>query len=340
MPQKPDTVIKELKTNKFATIYVLQGDETYYIDKISDLIEDKALPPIERGFNQTVFYGKDVNMNGILSNARRFPMMAERQVVIVKEAQEIQDWKGNSAKEMLLSYCQKPLPSTILVMNFKNHRLDARTKLAKELEKLAVFVDSKKIYDDKLPDWIMSYVKEQHLSITSRAAILLSEYIGNDLNRIANEIDKLLINLPAKTEINEEIIAKYVGISKEYSTFELQNAIGQKDVSLANKIVHYFSLNTKDNPVIPIIALLFGFFAKLLLIHHATDKSKQNLASLLGVNPFFMDGYLQASRNYPLFKVIRIIEDLRTADLQSKGISSTIFDSEILKELVFKILHR
>lgn len=339
MPQKPETVLKELKAKKFAPIYFLQGEEPFYIDQISDFIEINALNETERGFNQTIMYGKDINMLTILNNAKRFPMMAQRQVVIVKEAQEMNDWNNEKAKELFMAYCEKPLQSTVLVVCYKHKKIDSRTKLAKALDSKTTFIETKKMYDNQLPDWVSDWVAQRNFKINAKATIMISEYIGNDLNRIANEIDKLLINLKEGTEINEDIVTKYVGISKEFNTFELQEAIAKKNNYKANQIVHYFVANLKANPIIPVIALLFGFFTKILLVHKSPDKSKSGLASLLGVNPFFVDNYLQASNHYPLAKVIRIIEYLRQADLQSKGIDSTLSEGDILKELVFKILH-
>jgi DNA polymerase-3 subunit delta len=266
-------------------------------------------------------------------------MMAERQLVMVKEAQEITDLGQEKSRAALLQYVQKPLLSTILVFAHKNKKLDSRTNVGKELDKKDYLIESKKMYDNQLPKWISEVVKEKGHTIGDKAAIVLSEYIGNDLNRINNELDKLLINFQNKVEINEDIIAKYVGISKEYNTFELQSAIAIKNILKANRIINYFEANPKNNPLIPIIALLFGYFSKLMLIHQSKDKSKGVIASILKLNPFFVDEYLTAAKNYPIDKVVRVIAYLRTADLQSKGVGSTAEDGQILRELIFKILH-
>jgi DNA polymerase-3 subunit delta len=334
-----DSVLKDLKSNKYAPVYFLQGDEPYYIDLIAEYIENHALSPEEKGFNQTVVYGKDVNVVGILNTARRFPVMAQRQVVIVKEAQEIQDLGQEKARTMLQNYCLKPVPSTILVFCHKYKKLDGRSKLAQTIAKESVFIETKKLYDNQIPNWISNYFQEKGFKITEKAVILLAEFIGNDLSRMANEIDKLLINFTEKVQINEEVISKYVGISKEYNTFELQDALAKKDVVKANRIVNYFALNPKNNPIIPIIALLYSYFTKVMMVHHSEDKSKQGIAKTLGVNPFFVDDYLTASKNYSVPKLIKVIEFLREADLHSKGINSNIEDGQILKELVFKVLH-
>jgi DNA polymerase-3 subunit delta len=334
-----DSVIKDLKANKYAPVYFLQGEEPYYINLIAEYIENHALTETERGFNQTVVYGKDVNIVTILNTARRFPVMAQRQVVIIKEAQEIQDLGQEKARNMLLNYCLKPVPSTILVFCHKYKKLDGRSKLAQTLAKESVFIETKKLYDNQVPQWVNAYFQDKGFKITDKAVILLSEYIGNDLGRMANEIDKLLINFTEKVSINEDIISKYVGISKEYNTFELQDALAKKDILKANKIVNYFTSNPKNNPIIPMIALLYSYFTKVMMVHLSEDKSKQGIAKTLGVNPFFVDDYLTASKNYPLPKLFNVVSNLREADLHSKGIKSNIEEGQILKELVFKILH-
>ncbi len=340
MPLNAADVLRELKSKpQYNAIYFLHGEEPYYIDKIAAFIEENAIPPHEKGFNQSIVYGKDVSMNVILGSAKRFPMMAQRQLVMVKEAQDISDFGQDKAKEMLQAYLEKPLPSTILVFAYKNKKLNGNTKLYKDLDKKQLLIEAKPLYDNQLPKWITDVVKEKGHSIGEKASVLLAEYIGNDLNRINNELDKMLINFTTKTEITEEHIAKYVGVSKEYNTFELQKALGLKDILKSNKIVNYFEANPKNNPLIPIIALLFGYFSKLLLVHQAKDKSKGNLAAVLKVNPFFVDDYLVATRNYPLEKIIKIIGFLREADLRSKGVDSNAEDGQILRELVFKILH-
>jgi DNA polymerase III subunit delta len=340
MPATAEAVLKDLKAGKYAPLYFLQGDEPYYIDLISDWIEAKALTEAERGFNQTVLYGKEANLSTVLNAARQFPTMAQRRVVIVKEAQEMSDWNGEKGKETLAKYVARPVPSTVLVFNYKYKKLDARTSLAKTLDKSAVLVETKKMYDNQLPGWVKSLFKDRGHDLTDKAVAMLCESIGNDLSRMANEADKLLINFPAKgAPINEDVIATYVGISKEYNTFELQSALAKKDVLRANKIVNYFAANPKSNPVIPVIALLFGYFAKLLLIHGSNDRSKPAVAQLIGVNPFFVDEYLLAIRHYPVHQVVNVIGYLRQADMYAKGIGGDLEDGEILKELVFKVLH-
>ncbi len=339
MPISTDAILKDLKAKKYQPIYFLHGEEPYYIDRICDFLETKVIPEPDKAFNQTVVYGKDMSMSAVLGAAKRFPMMADRQLVMVKEAQEIGDLGQEKSRALLLQYVQKPLPSTILVFAHKNKKLDSRTNVGKELDKKDYLIESKKMYDNQLPKWIGELVKEKGHTIGDKVAIILSEYIGNDLNRINNEVDKLLINFQTKVDITEDIIAKYIGISKEYNTFELQSAIAIKNGLKANKIINYFEANPKNNPLIPIIALLFGYFCKLILIHQTKDKSKTSIASVLKLNPFFVDEYLTASKNYPIDKVVKVISYLRIADLQSKGVGSTADDGQILRELVFKILH-
>jgi DNA polymerase III subunit delta len=340
MPLTPETVLQDLKNNKYAPVYFLHGDEPYYIDLITGYIEKNALDESARGFNQMVIYGQDANLNTILANAKRFPMMSDRQVVIVKEAQEISDLGKEEPTKFLEAYLKNPLTSTILVFAHKHKKLGGKKSFLDVVDKFSVNVESKKFYDNKLPDWITNYVSSKGHSIQPRASVLLSENIGNNLERLANEIDKLVINFSSKTEITTELIHKYVGISKEYNVFELQKALQKRDVLKANQIVFYFEANTKANPVIPIIASLFTFFTKLLIVHREANKSDANIASVLKVNPYFAKDYLEASRNYSLPKVIQIIQFVHTADLQSKGIEGgSISEGEILKELVFKILH-
>jgi len=337
----PDKVLKDLKEGKYAPVYFLQGEEPYYIDLISGYIENHCLPESERGFNQTLLYGKDTNVSSILQNARKYPMFSERQVVVIKEAQEVSDLVKDSTEKLLMAYLENPLPTTILVFCYKYKKLDARKKITKHFIKYGVFVESNKIYDNKVPDWITAYFKERNVKIDAKATILLAESIGTDLSRIANEVDKLLINIKdPSTVINEEMIEKYVGVSKEYNVFELQKAIGVRDILKANKIINYFEANAKANPIIPIISNLFAYYVKLLMIHAATDKSEANLARVVGVHPFFVKEYMNASKLYDINKCAFCISSIREADKMVKGYNAPgISDGYILKELLFKLLH-
>ena len=333
-------ILKNLRAGQYAPIYFLQGEEPYYVDLISDYIEKNALEESAKGFNQIILYGKDIRISDVLNNAKRFPMMSDRQVVIVKEAQNIMDIGKEAGDKLLMHYLENPLPSTILLICYKHKKLDRRKALYKSLEKHAVLLTSNKLYDNQLPEWIRDYFSQKEFKITDKSVFMLAEFIGNNLERLSNEIDKMLINFKDKVEITDHIIQKYIGISKEYNAFELQKAVALKELVKANKIINYFDANPKNNPVIPIISLLYSFFSKLLIVHGTSDKSDNNLASVLKVNRFFIRDYTTAARNYPSQKVVDVIHNLRHADLQSKGVNAAnLPDGQILKELIFKIMH-
>jgi DNA polymerase-3 subunit delta len=340
MASTPDSVLKDLKANKYAPVYFLQGEEPYYIDLISDLIEKNCIQEHEKSFNQTVLYGKETNVNTVLQNAKKFPMMAERQVVIVKEAQELPDLNKEAGEKFLNAYIQNPLPSTVLVFCHKYKTLDGRKSLSKNVDKFCVLVTTKKIYDNQLPEWIAKIFAEKGAKINNKASQLLIENIGNDLSRMANEIEKLLINLKDKKEVDEGMVEKYVGISKEYNIFELQKAFTNRDAVKANRIINYFEANPKNNNIIPSLAALFGYFSKILLVHGLDDKSDGSVAKALGVNPYFAKDYQAAARSFPVQKAISVINYLHEADLRSKGVvGNSMEPGQIMKELVFKILH-
>lgn len=340
MSLHPDQVLNDLKTGKYEPVYFLQGEEPFYIDQITDYIEANCLQEAEKGFNQTIMYGKDATMSQVITNARRFPMMAERQVVIVKEAKDIQDIGKEEGQKLLMDYLDNPVPSTVLVFAHKHKKVDGRKPLSKALAKKALLLNTAKLRDYELPKWIESYVKSRGLAINYPSVQLLAEYIGTNLERLSNEISKVAINLKAGEEINESLIQKYVGINKDYNVFELQKAISGRDIVKANKIVNYFSANIRANSIIPMIALLYSYYTKLLLVHSAKDKSDAGLSRVLKVPPFVVKEYKMASANYALTKVIQNIGHLREADLRSKGVNSgAIAEEEILKELVFKLMH-
>lgn len=340
MALSPDVVLKDLKAKKFAPIYFLQGDEPYFIDLITDFIEKNAIPEFERGFNQLVLYGKDSPISTILNNARKFPMMAERQLVIVKEAQSIPDLGKEEAQKLLVSYLTNPLPSTILVFAYKHKKLDGRSSLKKELEKKSVFVESEKIKDWNLTQWVDGYFKGLGHQIEPKACQLLADSIGNNLEVLTNEVGKMLINFPEPTKFSTEHISKFIGINKDYNNFELSKAIGFKDVIKANQIIHYFIQNPKAHPVIPIFTLLYNYFTKVALLHRLGPLPENQLASAIGVNPYGLKEYITASKNYKLGKVIDVFGYIKEADLRFKGVDSgSIDEGEILRELVYKILH-
>ena len=330
----------DLKAGKFAPVYFLQGEETFYIDLISGYIEAYALSESEKGFNQVMLYGKDVTMAAVLTNARRYPMMAERQVVIVKEAQDIQDLNKEIGAKLLLDYLTQQVPSTILVFCHKHKSLDKRRDLGKKIDKYVVMLNTKKMYENQLPDFVYEYMHEKKVVADDRAVQVLCEYVGNDLHRLANEIDKLTISLPAGGSISVDQVMNQVGVSKEYNIFELQKAILQRDSFLANKIVNYFESNTKKNPMIPVVAFLYSFFSKLLMATQVTDKSEKGLASELKVSPYAVRDYNLALRQYSLIKIIDNIAALKDADLKLKGVNTGSADEgQIFKELVWRIMN-
>ena len=333
-------ILSELKSRKYAPVYFLQGEETYYIDLISDYIEQNVLTESEKGFNQVILYGKDVAMAAVLTNARRFPMMAERQVVIVKEAQEIQDLNKDAGSKLLLDYLSRQVPSTVLVFCHKHKNLDKRRELGKKIDKLAVTLTTKKSYDNQLPDFVAEYVSEKKISIEDRAILALCEFVGNDLHRLANEIDKLIISLPEGESITQAHVINQVGVSKEYNIFELQRAILAKDSLLANKIVNYFESNTRKNPIMPVVAFLYSFFSKLLAASQASDKSDKGLVSELKMSPYAARDYTLALRQYPQQKIMDNISSLREADLKLKGVNTGSADEgQIFRELIWRLMN-
>ncbi|TAF33503.1 MAG: DNA polymerase III subunit delta [Cytophagales bacterium] len=339
-----DTVLQQLKKGDVSPFYFLCGEEAFDIDRVSDFIEQNLLKSEEKSFDQAVFYGKDIRLDDVLEAVRRFPVVAKRQVVIIKEAQEIADLSTEKGKQRLSKYSEKPVPSTVLVMAYKHKKIDANTKFAKELDRNAVFINTKKLYDNQVPAWINDYLQKRQCTATPQAVALLADSIGNDLSRIANEIDKMLLNFTPPLKIDEAAVTKYVGINREYNVFELQKAIAQRNTTLSFKIIDFFGGNPKTYPVIPTIALLFNYFTKVLSINQlmATGKGEmpqKEWARVLGVNPYFVDDYLKAARNYPLIKTIRIIRHIRDADLESKGLSGAVSDYHVLQNLVIKIFN-
>lgn len=329
------SIIQELQQKQYKPIYFLQGEEAYFIDKITDFIENNVLEEHERDFNQTIFYGKDSTPDDILATAKRYPMMSEKQVVVVKEAQHLK-----SQLDAFKDYLNNPLDTTLLVFNYKYGKLDGRKEISKLFAKHCLFT-SDKIKDYRVPDWIMTYVKSKGMMIDQRSAVMLSEYLGSDLSKVAGEIDKLAIIVEKGAAITPEVIQRNIGISKEYNIFELQNALLQRDVFKANVIIKYFASNPKNHPLVLIIPQLFSLFQKLMKLHFAQNKGNdQALAREIGVHPFFLKEYRAASQFYNPKRLARIIELTREADLKSKGVGAVNLDSgEILKQLIYQILH-
>ncbi|MGY8939568.1 MAG: DNA polymerase III subunit delta [Flavobacteriales bacterium] len=327
-------IVADIKNGNIKPIYFLMGEEPYYIDKISDYIEAHVLADSEKGFNQQVMYGRDVTIEDIVGAAKRYPMMAERQVLIIKEAQDL-----SRNIEKLLSYAENPQPTTVLVLNYKYKKLDKRKKLHKVIAKTGCIFESKKLYENQVSDWIRKVLSENNYKIEPKASLMLVEFLGTDLSKISNELAKLKLVLPQGTIISDTHIEENIGISKDFNNFELRKAVGEKQIVKANRIIKYFGENPKNNPLIMTISLLNGYFTQLLLFHGLKDKSKSAVARNLGVNPYFVDEYFVAARNYPMRKVAQVIAFLRDADIKSKGVGANQTNEDILKELLFKILH-
>jgi DNA polymerase III subunit delta len=330
-----DQIISDIRDRKFYPLYLLMGEEPYFIDQISDLIQSSVLDEGQKAFNLSILYGKDLEGAQIDNAARRFPMGAEYNVIIVKEAQMVQKIDN------LQYFAANPLKSTILVLCYKYESLDKRKKLFKSIEQNGAILSTKKIYEDQVPRWIESYLKKKNYHIEPGAAMILTEYMGNDLSRIAGEIDKLLITLPAgQMKITPQHIEENSGINKDFNSFELVKALSRKNILKANRIVNYLGENQKNNHISMTISTLFYYFAKLLAYHFIDDKSPRNISSSLGINSYFVTDYQVGSQHYSRKKVIQIISLLREFDLKSKGYGDvTTNEGELLKELVFKILH-
>ncbi len=331
-----EQIMAALQRKEYKPVYMLTGDEPYYIDKIADYIEKNVLTEDEKAFNQMVVYGKDTDLRDIIIAAKRFPMMADHQVIIVKEAQSIKNYDD------LVFYLKQPQPSTILVFCHKYDKLDGHKKSTLAIAEKGILFESKKLYDNQVAGWIEAYGKSKNVSIDAKTANILADFLGNDLSRIVHEIDKLLILLTDSDNkrITPELVEQNIGISKDYNNFELLKALGDRNILKANRIIDYFGKNPKNNPLIVTISVVFNFFANLLLYHSLKDKSQMNVAAELKINPYFVRDYQQAARNYNTGKTLQIIGDLRRADAQSKGFGNvSANDAEILKELVFRILH-
>ncbi len=334
---KFEEIIERIRKGVFVPIYFLYGDEPYFIDKISETIQKHALKDEERGFNETILYGKDTDVVNLIHASRRYPMGAPRQLIVLREAQHL------DKMEMLENYINTPLISTILVISYKYKTLDKRTKIYQALnnQKNALLFESKKLYDNQLGTWTTGYLKEKGLTIEPKALVLLTEFLGNDLEKVVLSIDKLVVAMgTGQTLITVDHVVKNIGISKEYNPFELQTALATKDVIKANQIVKAFSSNPKDYPLPVITTVLFGYFSKLLIYHYLADKSKGAVASALKINPFFVNQYQEGARRFSGVKTAQVISLLREYDMKGKGFgNSSATSGDLLKELVYKILH-
>ncbi|MCP4976387.1 MAG: DNA polymerase III subunit delta [Maribacter sp.] len=326
-------IVTDIRNGNIKPIYFLFGEEPYYIDKISQFIEKNVLSEEEKGFNQMVLYGKEIGIDEIVGNAKRYPMMAKRQVVIVKEAQEL-----SRTIERLVDYVENPQSTTVLVLCYKYKKLDKRKKLYKSIGKHGVLFESKKLYENQVSEWLRKVLHGKGYSISHKAAILLVEYLGTDLSRISKELEKLTLVLPKESQITPADIEEHIGISKDYNNFELKKAIGERNVLKATRIINYFAQNPKDNPFVLTVTLLHNFFSQLLQYHGLNDHSPKNVASALRINPYFVGEYQTAARHYPMKKVSSIISHLREMDLKGKGVGAiAIPQADLLKELMAKI---
>lgn len=331
-----EEICREIRQRKFYPVYFLMGDEAFFMDRITELIVENALQEAERDFNQLVFYGADTDTATIINAARRFPMMSKYQLVVVREAQLLRNI------EELAFYVKKPLESTILVINHKYKTLDRRKQLASAVEKAGILFESKKVPDYKLPAFITSFLQQSGIGIEPKAAQMLSDFLGNDLNKLAKELEKLSLVMPAGSKrITPELVEQNIGISKEYNNFELIKAIAAKDILKANRIVWHFGKNPKSNPLQVTLPVIFNYFANLLICYYTRDKSDPSLMQALGLKGAFqLKDYQTGIRNYSAMKVFNLIGDIRTCDAASKGVNNaSASDGELLKELLYKILH-
>ena len=328
-------IINDIKAGNIKPIYFLMGEEPYYIDRITEYLEDNLLTEEEKGFNQMVLYGRDTTIEDVVSNAKRYPMMADRQVVIVKEAQDLA-----KTIDKLESYAENPQPSTVLVLAYKYKTLDKRKKITKTLNKHGLVYESKKMYENQVGQWINRVLKGRGFTIEPKANAMLVEFLGNDLSRIANELTKLEIILPKGSDITPNHIEENIGFSKDFNVFEFRKAIGEKNQLKAYQIANYFSQNPKDNPLVMTNGLVFSFFSGLLQYHGLKDKSPSNVAKILKVNPYFVNDYIGAAKNYPMRKVSGIVATLRDIDVKSKGVgAANLSDSDLYKEMLISIFN-
>jgi DNA polymerase-3 subunit delta len=328
-------IVNDIKAGAIRPIYFLMGEEPYYIDRLSDYIEQNILSEEEKGFNQTVFYGRDVSIDDIISTCKRYPMMAERQVVIVKEAQDL-----SKTIDKLESYAENPTPTTVLVLCYKYKTLDKRKKVTKQLEKNGLVYESKKLYENQVGQWITRVLQGKGFTIEPKANAMLVEFLGTDLSKINNELEKLQIILPKGSAIMARQIEENIGFSKDYNVFELRKAIGERNQFKSYQIAQYFADNPKDNPMVMTTGMIFSFFVNVLQYHGLKDKSPKNVASVLKVNPYFLKDYDVALKNYPMKKVSQIVAALRDVDLKSKGVgASNMGHGDLLKEMLVKVFN-
>jgi DNA polymerase-3 subunit delta len=328
-----NAIISDWRKHQYKPIYWLEGEEEYFIDKVMDFAESQILNESETGFNLTVFYGKDADWANIINACRRYPMLSDKQVVLLKEAQQMRDL------DKLEAYIENPLHSTIFVVSYKEKKVDGRTRLAKLLKEKGVVLSTKKLYDNQLPEWTDELIQSKGHTISGKALILLVDHIGNDLSRIENEVDKILINLGDRKNINEDDVEKYVGVSKDFNVFELQAALASKNLPRSIQIIQYFEANPKAAPIQLILPSIYSFFSKVFMIHGLNTRDEKTVAALLGINPFFIKDYLKAANIYTYPDVEKLLLLLSDYNLKSIGINNSgTPDASLLKEMVFKMI--
>ena len=331
-----ESISNDIRRRQFKPIYLLMGDEGYFIDELTTLISDTLLTEVEKDFNMLTFYGVDSDVNIIISSARRFPMMSDHQLIIVKEAQQLDQF------ELLDHYVKNPMLSTVLVINYKHGSVDKRKSLVKHIDKIGVVFESKKLYDNQIPAFITSWFREKEIGIDEKSAQMLTDHLGNEISKLIPQLQKLEVSLPeGARRVTSDLIEKNVGISKEFNNFELQKAIITKNVLAANRIVDYFSSNPKDNPMMVTVAILFNYFSNLLECFWLSQKDEQSIMAALNMrSSFFVRDYMTGLRNYNAGKVMEIISDLRTFDARSKGVDNiSASQGELLRELVYRMMH-
>lgn len=326
-------IVADIDAGNPKPLYFLMGEEPYYIDTLSQHIADTVLKEEEKGFNQSVLYGKDTSIDEIVAHAKRFPMMAEYQVIIVKEAQQL-----SRTIDRLQAYAEQPQPTTVLVFCYKYKKLDKRKKLYKALQKNGVLFESPKRYENQVVAWISSTLREKQYRITPKACMLLVEFLGTDLSKISKELDKLMLAVPQSAEITPDMIEAYIGISKDFNNFELKKAIGERNLGKAAQILHHFAQNPKEHPFVVTVSLLTTFFIQLLQYHGIGHHNPAHVAKVLGVNPYFVKEYTLAAKNYPMKKVSAILSGLRQLDAKSKGVGAgTMTHTDLLKALLLEV---
>lgn len=333
-----NTVLSDIKKRKFSPVYLLHGDESYYIDVVSEALEGQVLNDAQKGFDQTILYGKDTSIVNVVNAAKRYPMMSDYQLIIIKEAQDLK-WK--TEEDLLFKYLGNLTPTTILVFAYKHSKFDKRKKIYKAFEKAGVVVESAKLYENKVGEWVVEQFGVAQRQIHPQAAAMMAEYLGTDLSKIANEINKLILNVPKEQEIQPLHIEQNIGISKDFNVFELQSALAKRNTVKVMQIVDYFAANPKSNPLPVVIGNLGNYFTKILKYHYLPDKSPQVASKQLGVHTFFLKEYEMAARNFNRKKTFEVIHHLSTYDLKTKGLDVGPFteSGEIIRELVFKILN-